>query len=47
MKKSKQNRYASQLGLSVIGGRTFTQRKRKVSAETAKERMNERCIKHR
>lgn len=39
MKKNKQNRYASQIGVSVIGGKVFSGKRKKVTAEDAKGRM--------
>lgn len=39
MKKNKQNRYASQIGVSVIGGKVFSGKRKKVTAEDVKGRM--------
>lgn len=39
MKKNKQNRYAMQIGVSVIGGKVFSGKRKKVTAEDAKGRM--------
>lgn len=39
MKKNKQNRYASQIGVSVINGRVFNGKRKKISAGDAKERI--------
>lgn len=40
MKKSKQNRYAKQIGVSVMGSQVFSGKRKKITSEEVKERIS-------
>lgn len=43
MKKTKQNRYSSMVGVSVVGGKVMRQKRKKVSAEDVRRKVNGKC----